>query len=414
MAERNAKLQYGWVIVAVSMAALIVSNGLAIGGMPVFSKDIRQEFLASGAVDAGHAETFIANGANLTFLMSGIFSLVAGWLMARVSLRLLMIFGCFCLGSGLLIHSQASSVAAVYTARFLMGISLGFVGVAPSVVLVSRWFRRSRGTAVGLLLTGTSIGGLLIPLIAAPLIALFGWRTAMAAVSLLVWFVLLPAVILFVKEPSGTTGYDDGPGHEAEGMTLGQAIRMPVFWLFGLAAASIFYPIFATTQQFILYLQSPKIGVSLQTAAFAQSSLFAVSVGGKFLAGFLSDKAAPGKTLLGFAAIMFLSTLVLFDLRAETALLFLLPFGLGYGGIFVLIQRLAGDLFGLKDYGRILGALTLIEIAGATIGGRVTGYLADLHGGDYTAAFYGVVIASAVAFACAVMLNKSFRRQLQS
>jgi MFS family permease len=192
-------------------------------------------------------------------------------------------------------------------------------------------------------------------------------------------------------------------------MTLSQAVRTPLFWVFGLAAASIFYPIFATTQQFILYLQSPKIGVSLQTAAFEQSAFFAVSLGGKFLAGFLSDKVSPGRTMLVFAGIMFASTLVLVDLTAGTALLFLLPFGLGYGGIFVLIQRLAGDYFGLREYGKILGAITLIEIAGATIGGRVTGHLADLNGGDYTTAFYGVIVAAAVAFACALVLNYRFR-----
>jgi MFS family permease len=401
----DERVGYGWVIVVVSVVALIVSNGLAIGGMPVFSKDVREEFIAAGAVPAAHAETFLANGANLTFLMSGIFSLVGGWMMGRFRLRPLMLFGSVCLGSGLLIHSQSSSPAMVYVARFLMGVSLGFVGVAPNVVLDSRWFRRSRGTAVGLILTGTSIGGLLIPLLAAPLIRLYGWRAAMVCVSLLVWLVLLPAVALFVREPAT----DGGPeATAADGMSLFQAMKTPLFWVFGLAAASIFYPIFATTQQFILYLQSPKIGVSLQTAAFAQSGLFAVSVGGKFLAGYLSDKVSPVRAMLVFAGIMFLSTLVLADLTADTALFFLLPFGLGYGGIFVLIQRLAGDHFGPKDYGKILGAITLIEIAGATIGGRVTGYLADLNGGDYTTAFYGVIVAAAIAFVCSLLLYYGF------
>jgi MFS family permease len=393
------------VIVAVSLLALIVSNGLAIGGMPVFSKDLRQDLLNSGAVEANHAETFLANAANLTFLMSGVFSLAAGWLMLRVRLRPLMIFGCVCLGGGLLIHSQASSAGVVYLARSLMGISLGFVGVAPNVVLVSRWFQRSRGTAVGLVLAGTSIGGLFIPLLAAPLIRRSNWRAAMAELSLLVWLVLLPAIVFLVKEPPKAQESADGQFANMDGMTLSAALRTPLFWVFGLAAAAIFYPIFATTQQFILYLQSAKVGVSLQTAAFAQSGLFAVSVGGKFLAGFLSDKVSPTRTMLVFALIMFVSTLVLFDLTANTALLFLLPFGLGYGGIFVLIQRLAGDYFGSREYGKILGAITLVEIVGATIGGRVTGYLADLNGGDYTAAFYGVSAASALALACAVLLN---------
>src|SRR5437870_5510590 len=106
-----------------------------------------------------------------------------------------------------------------------------------------------------------------------------------------------------------------------------------------------------------------------------------------------------------FGFILFASTLVLLSLTANNAMLFLIPFGLGYGGIFVLLQRLTADYFGLREYGKILGTITLIEIIGATIGGRVTGYLADRAGGDYTTAFYGVIVAAAIAFACAGALN---------
>src|SRR5437763_12327900 len=102
MEQFNSKNGYGWVIVVVSTLALIISNGLAIGGMPVFSKDIRAEFIALGAVPADHAESFIANAANVTFLMSGVFSLIGGLLIGRVHLKSLMICGCVCLGGGLL------------------------------------------------------------------------------------------------------------------------------------------------------------------------------------------------------------------------------------------------------------------------------------------------------------------------
>jgi len=70
-----------------------------------------------------------------------------------------------------------------------------------------------------------------------------------------------------------------------------------------------------------------------------------------------------------------------------------------------LLQRLAGDYFGLREYGKILGALTLIEIVGAAIGGKVTGFLADQNGGDYSTAFYGVIAASALALICTVLIN---------
>lgn len=400
-----------WSIVVVSTVALVISNGLAIGGLPPFYKPIREDFVAIGAVDASASESFIANGANITFLMSGVFSLIGGWLLTRIAVKPLMIAGCVLLGTGLILHSQASTAEAVYFARFLMGASLGFVGVAPCVVLVSRWFDQGRGTALGIVLTGTSIGGFIIPQIAAPLISSYGWRTAMMAVSIIVWLVLLPAILFFVAESPGATTNDDVG--RASGETLKAALSTSQFWLFAFAAAAVFYPIFVTSQQFILYLQTPKIGVSASGAAFAQSALFAVSVGGKFLAGYLSDKFRTVTVMAACAGLMFASTLVLFALTANTALWFLLPFALGYGGTFVLLQRLAADLFGRREIGKILGLVTLIEVTGAAIGGRITGYLADQAGGDYTYAFYGASIAAALAFVASLLIlalaNKHLR-----
>lgn len=404
------RTSYGWVIVAVSTLALVVSNGLAIGGLPPFYKPVRDEFVALGAIDALTAESFIANAANITFLMSGVFSLIGGWLITRFRLKPLMIVGCALLGSGLILHSQAETASMVYLSRFLMGASLGFIGVAPNVVLVSNWFHVGRGTALGIVLTGTSLGGTIIPLIAAPLISSYGWRNAMLAISALIWLVLLPGVLFLVKErPEIVTGSED-TAVVVEGMTLGEAVRTPLFWVFGLCAALVFYPIFVTSQQFILYLQSPKIGVSASTAAFAQSALFAISIGGKFLAGFLSDRFTAVKVMAFCALLMFAASLVLLSLKAGNALLFLLPFALGYGGTFVLLQRLTADLFGRREVGKILGLITLIEVIGAAIGGKITGYLADQSGGDYTTAFYGVTIAAGLAFFMSLVIFRKSER----
>ncbi len=395
---------YGWVIVGISTLALIVSNGLSIGGMPPFYKPIREEFVAIGAIEAARAESFIANGANITFLMSGVFSLLGGWLVTRFRLKPMMLVGCVLLGSGLILHSQAATATAVYFSRVLMGASLGFIGVAPCVVLVSGWFNVNRGTPLGILLTGTSLGGTLIPLMAAPLIASYGWRTAMLAISSLIWVVLLPAIIFVVKEaPANQEAVANG-GVIHEGRTLREALTTPIFWALAACAALVFYPIFVTSQQFILYLQSAKIGVAAETAAFAQSGLFAISIGGKFLAGFFSDKLGAVRVIVFCALLMFAASLVLFWLTASTALLFLLPFALGYGGTFVLLQRLTADLFGRREAGKILGAITMIEVIGAAIGGRITGYLADQNAGDYTTAFYGVTIASAAAFIATLII----------
>ena len=200
---------YGWMIVVISILALAVSNGLSIGGIPVFYKPLQEDFIARGVIAAHDAPSMIATAGSLTFLLAGFFSPVAGFLIQRFRLRLLMVLGCIILGAGLFLHAEAADPLTVYLSRILMGISLGLVGVLPNVILVSNWFRRRRGAALGLVLTGTSIGGFVIPLIATPLVIGYGWRSAMIMVSLLVWIVLLPAVIFLVKNSPEEIGLFD-------------------------------------------------------------------------------------------------------------------------------------------------------------------------------------------------------------
>src|SRR5688500_18101307 len=235
MPSTKPRIFYGWIIVAIATFALAVSNGLSIGGVPVFYKSIREDFDAAGAVPAEQAESFIALGASLTFLFSGLISPLAGWLIQKFPLKNIMLAGCGLLGGGLLLHATASSTVAVYAARIMMGISLGFIGVLPSVVLVSNWFVRRRGTALGILLTGTSVGGVVIPPLATPLIERFGWRTAMVLVSLLIWLVLAPAIAFLVRSRPAETGVlpdgenpfaVDSTGFDvAVGLTFSETVR---------------------------------------------------------------------------------------------------------------------------------------------------------------------------------------------
>lgn len=392
---------YRWTILIVCTIGLVISNGLAIGGIPVFYSPLYVDFTTAGIIPEDGSQGFIANGAIITFLMSGVFSFVGGWLIRIAGIRKLMVFGAVCLGAAYVIHSQAESVRAVYFSRFLMGASLGFVGVTPSVVLVSNWFESRRGTALGILLTGTSIGGFVMPPIFAAAINAFGWRAAMLLVSSVVWAVLLPLIVFAVREPAEPV-FRDRPG--GEGMMLGEAIRTGRFWIFAVCAALVFYTIFVTTQQFILYLQTPKIGLSLMVASAWQSLLFALSVTGKSAAGFLSDRYSSRAVAAWSTAMMFASTMFL--LLAGAPFVFLILYGLGYGATFVLLQRLAAEYFGRRDYGRILGLITMIEIFGGAIGGYMTGYLADRSGGDYSTAFHLMVAVTFVAFVCMLGLDR--------
>ncbi|MEJ7624314.1 MAG: MFS transporter [Pyrinomonadaceae bacterium] len=405
---KNSRFFYGWIIVAISTLSLVISNGLSIGGLPVFYKPIQEELLALGTVTAQTKDSVTGLGAGLTFLLAGISSLIIGLFIDRIGSRRAMIAGCLVLGGGLLFYSFADRPIDIYMSHSLLGLSLGLIGVMIQTVLISHWFRRRRGLAIGIVLTGTSFGGVIIPLIATPLIAAYGWRTSMQILSLIVWIVLLPAMIFIVKERASDLNltYDGDilpadakidAANVLDGNTFAEALRSPIFWIIALCALLIFYPIFTISQQFILYLQN-NLGVSKELASAAQSTLFFSSVAGKFLFGWLCDRFPVTTVIIVCCGIMFASTVMLLGfLTPSTIFVFLVPFGLGYGGTFVLIQLLTVESFGLRDIGKILGAITLIETLGGFLGSVITGRLASMSDGDYTSAFYGVAIAAGMA-----------------
>ena len=146
-------------------------------------------------------------------------------------------------------------------------------------------------------------------------------------------------------------------------------------------------------------------------AAGMISIMSGLSIAGKFGFGYLSDKISPTLVMLLCCLTMFIGTLFFLSFSASVVLFFVVPFGLGYGGTFVLLQRLIADFFGPRDYAKILGFVTVIETIGAAIGGRITGLVADSNGGDYTQAFYLVTGATAVALVCTVLLNFMFKKQ---
>lgn len=422
-----SKFYYGWVIVALATLALVVSNGLSTLGIPVFYKFVQTDLVAAGAVEPSRIQSVYGLAPALTFLLAGFLAPIAGFLLQRLSAKTMMIIGCLILGGGLIIYSQATSPLHVYLAHAMLGTSLGFVGVLVNTVLISAWFTRKRGMALGIVLTGTSFGGVLIPQIATPLIERFGWRTAMILVSLLIWVLLFPAIIVAVKNrPSDVGALPDGDesGSEAAqtavteipGMTLAEAMSTPMFWIFGVCAALIFYAIFVVSQQLNLYLQSPKIGFTPQQASNVQSLLFMLSIAGKFLFGWLADRFAGNRVMIFSASTMFLATLFFLYFNSTTVYLFAIFFGLNYGGTFVLLQLLVADYFGVREYGKILGALTVIETVGGALGTFITGRIADANGGDYTTAFYGVTIVVGLSLTMVIVLNifiGRLRRQIR-
>jgi len=382
--EKSNPPLFAFVVALVALIMLVVSNGLAVGGIPVFFKPVQNSLIESGAVSGSDIQSAFAIGPMITIMLAGLVAPIGGILIGRIGFKWVLTTGCLLLGIGLAIYSTADSLALVYISHAFLGLSLCFIGVVPASALVSAWFVKGRSAVLGIVLTGTNFGAILVPLMATPLIVARDWRFSMQMVSLLVWFLLLPLVIFVIRSKEPVETATDGV---EEGVTLTQALSDLRFWLLALAAAAIFYCIFAVLQQFNLFMRSERFGLGPEAVRDFQVTLAVATIAGKFALGFLADYLGSIRTAVFGAALMLASTSILWFINIDLIAPFAIAFGFSYGGTFVILQIIARDLFGKRYFPRILGSVHFIQTLGGATGLYVTGYLADLYSGDFTTAF---------------------------
>jgi nitrate/nitrite transporter NarK len=298
---------------------------------------------------------------------------------------------------------------------FFVVISLGASGVSHAVtwpVIISRWFRRNRGLATGLAVTGPIFGSPIV-ILNTQIEAAYGWRLVLFgyAALVLVGVTLLSMLVRDRPEPYGLQP-DGDPLQESAaterstvalqrrtdaGLTLRVVLRTKEFWLFTSYLSGCFAVNSAVQGHMIPYFQQD-IGLTAAWAAVVMSIVFIISGIGRIGGGYLLDRIDYRLVLAVVAAMMGLALLYLQVVHVKSVLA-TLPFALGFGvsfGCLVPMRGAVGSImFGTRAIGGVLGLLQGGSIAAGVVGPLVMGLIFDLHG-NYSAAIWGLIVISAL------------------
>lgn len=256
--------------------------------------------------------------------------------------------------------------------------------------VVTQWFDKWRGMALGLASCGTGITGFIIKPLCAHLIETHGWRTAVVVVGCLPIVVGVPVVALLFREMARGAAASAKPVEAAEevsqpGLTLAEAARDRRLWI--MAGAFLFIA-------FALTAPTPNLENILKTRAFTLPQIgeitaaFGLSViAGRLIGGWLLDRFwAPliALVILAFPALgcWLLTSSALSPLIATLAVISL---GFGAGFEFDLLAYLISRFFGQRHYGAIYGCFYAVIAFAGGLGPVVFGYVFDRIG-DYTIA----------------------------
>ena len=392
----------GWWIVVATASGQLIQGGFVFWCMGLYTATFEDVFGAPRA-QINLIETCLTVATNLL-------SPVAGILIDRWSIRHLMIIGMVAMGLGLLILSQAGTLFQVWVVwASLIPLGVLLIGAIPSAALVSRWFIRRRGLALGLTATGSSLGGFLVPPLMTWLFLEWDWRTGLQ-VGACICFAVIPIFFWLLRNEPADLGLSGEPNeasansskHTAETITadagdwgIPQLLRSQIFWLQMIVSGSLL----AVTLGMLanLSLHAKDLGVTGQSTAVLYSIIAICSFSGKALTGYLMDRF--GIQRCGYLICAFLSSglMILLSVQNYSGLVAgAFVMGLGYGGVVPLWTNMPARAFGAGSVGRALGVMNPLHIPITATSAPLAGYISDTTG-SYDGVFWMYGTCCAVA-----------------
>ncbi|MSQ07993.1 MAG: MFS transporter [Dehalococcoidia bacterium] len=375
------RISRGWTIVWVAFFSTAFASGGSQYGFGMFVRPLEAEF--------GWTRTQINISLSIG-LISGLLAPFAGWVVDRYGSRVIMTVSLAIVAVSFLLRAGMTELWQWYALSALLAVGMSGTFM-PVGKLVGAWFPYTRGRMMGTAITGNNVFGLIgVPLLNM-VIAAQSWRLAYAIIGAGVASVAIAAWFLVRDRPGPGEGEKqrDGAGKAPRqlpdlNLTLGQAIRTPAFWFImaGLTCAGFSYPSFMT--QLIPHMEAE--GWSSGRATLVLTALAGVALGSKITWGWLSERLTARVSFVIAICIMAIG-IVFVILAGGTNYVWpaIIFFGLGFGGIGPLMSLVILETFGLKNFGSIQGAISLVTSIVPTLTGPIiAGHLYDTTGSYHT------------------------------
>jgi predicted MFS family arabinose efflux permease len=333
---------------------------------------------------------------------------LVGMLVVRFGSRPVLGASLVLLGSSAFLLSYIQDWTQLLGATLLLGLAISGVGDLTVGHAVSRWVRRSRGLALGILYTASNLGGMLLVPLVASVASDQSWREALRFAGGAALILLLPCAALVLPTPS-THGEDDDASSVTEhDMDLGRALRTRSFWVLMYIHLAYFAYAVAIVEHFVTFLMDA--GVPRGKAAGFWSTAVGLGIASKLAFGFVSDRlsARAGMFIL-FGLISASSVMLLFAPTQPFLWLFVGLFGFSYAARDVLTPLVVIDCFGVRYMAKLYGALMPMLLVGGGAGSYPAGLCSDQLG-SYMPAFMGLAAMNVVAVLLLLLLRRESAR----
>jgi MFS family permease len=402
------KIFYGWIIVLASFGINAVVHGIRYS-YGVFFKSLGGEFDLTRTMTSGISCVY--------WVLSAACALLGGWLLDKYGPRKIAITMGLLTAVSLIATGRAgASWQLLFSYSLLLAAGTGAV-YSVLMATIQRWFHKKRGLAVGIVSSGVGIGTIVMMPLTAYLIPILDWRTTYLMMGLVLGaiFIILslplksdPAAIGLLpdgaKQSLNTAAVNTRNASGDNSLPLSQALKTVNFWMLAFIWFLWGFSLLLVLTHFVPHLTD--LGIPATTAALISGLIGVISIAGRLGFGWVSDRL-DRKLATTIAIILQAGPLFLLAWAQQLWMFYLFAaiYAIGYGGIDPTTLALAGDIFGTRYLGKILGALLLFWPLGAGAGSIVGGIIFDATG-SYFSAFLLVASAMLAACVCALLIKR--------
>jgi len=394
------RIFFGWVVLGVAVLGLFGSGPGQSHTFSVFVEPIGR--------DLGISATELATAYGLATLAASFGLPYLGRIVDRYGPRRMLVIVAGMLGLACMVFAGSLNfvwLAAGFGALRFFGQGALSLNCAN---MVSQWFDKKRGFAIGLMSLGFALSMAIHPPLSQWMIDLWGWRVAWIVLGISTWAILLPAILLLAhdkpedvgRRPDGVPATAADAAADAapiEGINLSAALRTPAFYI--IAAGLFTLSMLVTCLHFYQVSIFSAQGLSARTA----SSVFAVSAASMVvsmpLLGRMLDRFPTHYVFIGGLAIMVASLVSAASVETIVgALVYAVIFGVNNACTMTFFGYMWPRYFGRRYLGSVQGAGQMVGVFGASLGPIVLGIAVQEFGR------YDVVLAgSAILPVCCIV-----------
>ena len=411
LARRN--IHYGWVMVAVTFLAALISAG-TVGAPGVFIVPLQKEF--------GWSTAEISSALSIRFILFGLMAPFAAALMNGYGLRNVTLAAQLIVVSGLVTSLAMTQVwQLILLWGVVIGIGTGMTALVLGATIATRWFVARRGLVIGMLTASVATGQLAFLPLLATITERYGWRVALGFVCVMLGVAAFAVLMLMRDRPSdvglrpfgdnGTAPLPAPPPANAPIMaaalgTLRESSKSSVFWIL----FATFFVCGASTNGLVQVHLIPMcldFGIPQVQAASLLAAMGIFDFFGTIISGWLSDRYDNRYLLFWYYGLRGLSLLYLpySDFTFYGLSLFAMFYGLDWIATVPPTVRLTAQRFGAERANLVFGWI----FAGHQLGAGAAAFGAGVSRTVYSSYLPAFFIAGALCV-CAALITLAIAR----